>query len=233
MISLLGPLAIEGAKRSRRGLRARALELVAFLALQKEGAQRDEILEALWPGEDPKRSRPRFYQALRDARRLLGDAMASERDRYWLDRSRVRVDVDEFERLLAGAEDEEAGRRERFLAEALALVRDQPLAGLDYPWAGGEIPRLRALMTGLFERMGHLRLKEGEPAAALALAERGIELDRYNEALERVAMNAEGVLELRQAVIDRYERLCRRLDELGLEPERETRILYRQLLGQD
>jgi DNA-binding SARP family transcriptional activator len=46
-------------------------------------------------------------------------------------------------------------------------------------------------------------------------------------------MNAEAVLELRQATIDRYERLRRRLDELGLEPERETRRLYHQLLSQD
>lgn len=41
--------------------------------------------QALWPGEDPKRSRHRLYQAVRDARRLLGEAVASERDRYWLD----------------------------------------------------------------------------------------------------------------------------------------------------
>lgn len=84
LISLLGPLTIRGAKQSRRGLRARALELIAFVALRREGAQRDEILEALWPGEDPKRSRQRLYQAVRDARRLLGDSVASERDRYWL-----------------------------------------------------------------------------------------------------------------------------------------------------
>jgi two-component SAPR family response regulator len=158
--------------------------------------------------------------------------MASEHDRYWLDRSRVRVDIDEFERLLAAADDEEAEQRKELLAEALTLVRDQPLAGAGYPWADGELRRLRALMTSLFERMGYLRLAQGDPATALALAERGIELDRYNEALERLAMNAESKLDLRQAILNRYERLRRRLDELGLEPERETRALSHQLLSQ-
>lgn len=57
LVSLLGPLTVYGGKQSRRGLRARALELIAFLALRREGAQRDEILEALGPGDDPKRSR--------------------------------------------------------------------------------------------------------------------------------------------------------------------------------
>jgi DNA-binding SARP family transcriptional activator len=47
-------------------------------------------------------------------------------------------------------------------------------------------------------------------------------------------MHAEAVLGLRQAVIDRYERLARVLDaQLGLEPERQTRSLYLELLSQN
>lgn len=234
LISLLGPLSIHGAKQSRRGLRARALELIAFLALRREGAQRDEILEALWPGEDPRRSRHRLYQAVRDARRLLGEAVASERDRYWLDRSQVCVDIDDFERLVSEADRRTSSDRERLLESAATLIRSEPLAGCDYIWADSEFRRLRARMVELLERVGSLRLAAGNATAALAASERAIELDPLNEAGHRLAMHAEGALGLREAIIERYERLAQHLEErLGLQPERETRHLYHQLLSQD
>ena len=45
-------------------------------------------------------------------------------------------------------------------------------------------------------------------------------------------MHAESVLGLRQAIVGRYERLCQELDtRFGLEPEHETRVLYRRLLS--
>jgi DNA-binding SARP family transcriptional activator len=242
LISLLGPLSIHGAKQSRRGLRARALELIAFLALRRQGAQRDEILEALWPGEDPKRSRHRLYQAVRDARRLLGDAVASERDRYWLDRKRVRVDVDDLEELVNGGrafsgDGQQAAAGDRrsteALARALSLFRAEPLAGSDYAWAANEIRRLRATHATLVERVGRTRLEAGEARDALELAERGLTVDVLNEGLWRLALEAEGELGLREAIEARYCQLAALLEErLGLEPSRETRGLYLRLLGQ-
>jgi DNA-binding SARP family transcriptional activator len=241
-ISLLGPLTIHGAKRSRRGLRATALELIAFLALQRAGAQRDEILEALWAGEDPRRSRHRLYQAVRDARRLLGDVVASERDRYWLDRDRVRVDVDDLEELLNAARavnrdrQHSAGgdaRRRQLLERALSLFRAEPMAGSDYAWAGSDIRRLRDTHAALLELVGRARLEAGEARDALDVAERGIAVDALNEALWRLALEAEGELGLREAIEARYRQLAALLDErLGLEPSKETRTLYLGLMSQ-
>jgi Bacterial transcriptional activator domain len=54
------------------------------------------------------------------------------------------------------------------------------------------------------------------------------------EAAHQVAMHAESVLGHRQAIVGRYEPLCQELDtRFGLEPEHETRVLYRRLLSQD
>lgn len=234
LIALLGPLTIQGGKRSLRGLRARALELIAFLALRREGAQRDEILEALWPGEDPKRSRDRLYQAVRDARRLLGDAVASERDRYWLDRSRSRVDIDALRRLLDEASRADADHRLQLLENALALFRDEPLAGSDFRWAEGEVRRLRGAYVELLEEVGRANLEAGAGREALDAAERGLAVDVLNEGLWRLAMHAESELGLRDSVARRYEDLRIVLDRrLGLEPARETRALYLKLLGQE
>jgi len=234
LVSLLGPLTVYGGKQSRRGLRARALELIAFLAFRREGVQRDEILEALWPSEDPKRSRHRLYQAVRDARRLLGDAVASERDRYWLDRSRVRVDADELDQFLekAGRAEREGARKE-LLERAVTLFRGEPLAGSDYAWSEGHVRSLRGTYVELLNRVGRARLETGDAQGSLQAAEHGLAVYSLNEALWRLALEAESSLGLREAVTERYDRLRRLLDHrLGLEPDRETRALYRELLSQ-
>jgi DNA-binding SARP family transcriptional activator len=234
LVSLLGPLTIHGGKRSRRGLRARALELIAFLALRREGAQRDEILEALWPGDDPNRSRHRLYQAVRDARQLLGDGVASERDRYWLDRDRVRVDIDELDARLS--ETRLIGSSERgmeLLEDLLKLFRAEPLSGCDYAWAASDIRRLRGTHAELLELVSRARLETGDARAALEAAEYGLGVDALNECLWRLALEAEAELGLREAIERRYHQLQTLLaDRLGLEPSKETRALYIRLLSQ-
>ncbi len=233
-ISVLGPLTITGAKRSRRGLRARALELIAYLALHPRRVQRDELLEAFWPGVDPRRTRPRLRQAVRDARRLLGNAVAGEHECYWLDRAAADVDLDELERLLSevrGTEDDQVVQR--LLEQALALFAGEPLAGSDYPWSEGDLRQLRVTYVELLERVGRIRLGSGEPRRALELAERALTFDGLNEGLWRLALEAESALGLREAVDERYERLRALLAErLGLEPDQATRSLHRMLLGQ-
>jgi DNA-binding SARP family transcriptional activator len=150
-----------------------------------------------------------------------------------LDRSKADVDLDRFNALLAEAALRGNADREQLLERARALVRREPLAGLDRPWAAGEVRHLRGVVAALFHQLGELRLNR-DPAAALASAEEAIALDPYAESAQRLAMRAEATLGLREAVIERYENLRRELDtKLGLEPERETRLLYRRLLSQD
>lgn len=233
-VRLLGPLALEGGVGDGHAVRASAHELLAYLALHPEGASRDQLLEALWPGADPRLSRQRLWQSASDARRLLGSALRRERERYRLDRRRVRVDLDELERLLAAADRAEDATAERELRErAFALFRGEPLAGADYPWAEGELRRLRACFVELAERLGGLRLAAGDARGALAACERGLAVDALDERLWRLAMEAEAGLGLREGLARRDEALRALLAErLGLEPERETRALYRRLLGQ-
>jgi DNA-binding SARP family transcriptional activator len=232
-ISVLGPLTITGAKRSRRGLRARALELIAYLALHPRAVHRDELLEAFWPGADPRRARPRLRQAVRDARRLLGSAIAGEHECYWLERAGADVDLDELERLLAAANTAEPEDAQPLLDRALRLFRGEPLAASDYAWGESEIRRLRATFVDLLEQVARHRLQAGEARAALDATERGLKIDALNESLWRLAMEAESAIGLREAVGERYERLRALLDErLGLEPAHETRLLHRSLLAQ-
>ena len=68
---------------------------------------------------------------------------------------------------------------------------------------------------------------------ALQMADQAIALDGLHEPSWRLALQAEHALGLRESITRRYDELADALDEqLGLEPARETRVIYRQLLGQ-
>jgi two-component SAPR family response regulator len=233
-IALLGPAAIAIRESEGRRLRSKARQLVVYLALHARGATTDELAAAVFPDLAEEPGRRRVWRSISDVRAELGDVFARSGDRYVLDRKVVAIDIDEFDILLAQAHNETDAVRERLLRQALALVRGDPLAGTDYPWAAGDVRHLRAKIVALLHELGELRLADGNATGALAAAERAIKFDADDESAQRLAMRAEAALGLRDAIVDRYERLCKELDtRFGLEPDRETRALYRRLLSQD
>lgn len=230
-ISVLGPLRIEGSARPPKRVATR--ELIAYLALHPKGAGREEVIEALWPDGDPKKTKPRLWESATDARAALGDAWIAEGERYRLDREKVQIDLDQLDRLLAASTDPDGETEPKALEAALELWRGEPLQGCDYAWADGHIHRLHATLIGLLERTGHARLEHGDAQGALEVAEQAIALDQFHEASWRLALQADYALGLRESITRRYDDLAHALDQqLGLRPTRETRVMYRELLGQ-
>jgi DNA-binding SARP family transcriptional activator len=231
---MLGPVEIATPTPGDRALRSLTQQLVVYLSLRRNGAITDELADALLPALAADRARGRIWRALSEARSQLGDVIRRSGDHYVLDRAAVVSDIDEFEAFLAQANAERGAERARLLERALALVRGEPLAGADYPWAAGDVRHLRAKVVDCLHELGELQLDDDNAAGALAAAERALEFDPDDESAHRLAMRAESALGLRDAIAERYERLARTLDErYGLEPEQETRGLYRRLLSQD
>ena len=226
-ISLVGRLRVGGADGEGASERA-TRGLIAYLVLKRAPATMDELTEALWPGENPVKTRQRLWKAKRQAQRLLGNTLVRQHDGYALDRARLRTDIDELDAL---RQTEALGREE--LERAATLTQEEPLVDLDYPWVEGERRRLQAMQGELLERLAAAQLAAGDANGALAAAERLIQLDRLNERGWCLAMEAEGELGNRQAILDRYELLRSELDErLGLRPSPETKQSYRRLLEQ-
>jgi len=149
-VLLLGPLELTGCKK-KQPRRQATTELIAYLATQRRRASRDELLEALWPGDDPRRSAARFYQAVSEGRKLLGDAFQRDRDTYTLNREQLQVDLDALDRLRSNAEATTEDEQLVLLERALALFRGEPLAGIDALWAATEQRRLTALRADILE----------------------------------------------------------------------------------
>ena len=235
-ISVLGQPVIEGGRRYGRKLRGSTRDLLAYLALRPNGAHRDQLTDELWPDQPPDRARNRLWRAMADARSHFGDAIIIRNsDHYRLNRTAARVDLDELrEQQAALANSPSSDEELACLEAALALFRGEPFEGSDLPWAENEQRRLHALRLEFLERAGRNRLSRGDASGALADAEAGLAQEPYNESLARVAMQAEAALGLRTALISRYEKLRELLErELGLQPHRETRFLFRTLLGQE
>jgi len=233
-IALLGPLEIITPTQRSRGLRSKTKEVLAYLALHPRGAAIDELVAAVWPDLDDDKARTGVWRAISDTRSQLGDVFLHSGDQYELDRSALAIDIDEFNFLLAQASVDRDAARAQLLERALALVRGHPLAGSDYPWATGDLHHLRARIVDLLHQLGELKLTDGDTLGALALAGKAIGYDPDNESAQRLAMRAEAALGLKDAVMERYEQLGKRLDtRFGLEPERATRLLYKHLLSQD
>ena len=231
-VRLLGPFELTGCKKKQPRRQATA-ELLAYLATQRRPVGRDQLLEALWPGDDPRRSAARFYQAASEARKLLGDAFVRARDTYILDREQLHVDLDELDQLREQARGIDDGREPVLLERALALFRGEPLTGIEALWADSEQRRLTSLRLNFLERLGRLRLESGDAAGALELTGEAAALDGSNENVIQLAMQAEAALGRREAVVERFERLQRELDErFGLRPSSETKRLFRRLLSE-
>lgn len=151
---MLGQLELTGTKKKQLR-RQSTRELIIYLAIKRRPASRDELLEALWPGDDPRRSTARFYQAVSEARKLLGGAFQRNRDIYKLEH--VRTDIDELEQLRDHAAASNGDEQRALLECALELFRGEPLTGIDALWAEDEQRRLTALRIDLLVHAGRLR----------------------------------------------------------------------------
>jgi CSLREA domain-containing protein len=213
--------------------------LLAYLAVESDRPHRREKLAGmLWPGRPERAARRNLSQALHHLRRAIGDLEAErpflivtshavQFDRssdYWLDGE-----------VFAGAL-EQGGMGE--LAEGVAAYRGRFLSGFslgDSPafeeWSLVRREQLRRQALGALDRLVAYHEERGERERALNFAWRQVELEPCWERGQRAVMRLLAVSGRRSAALAQYE-ACRRAlaEELGVDPEKETRRLHRRIL---
>jgi DNA-binding SARP family transcriptional activator len=215
--------------------RRKSEALLAYLALHLGQTQaRDKLAALLWGEASDERARHSLRQALVTLRRALpGQAAAclvEEGDTIRLDPGAVEVDVALFERLAAEGSPEA-------LERAAALYRGDFLEGIgvDEPpfeeWLRMERERLRELaIEGLAKLLG-LLARGGVIDRAVQVAVRLLALDPAQEPVHRTLMRLYAQQGRRGTALRQYQVCVETLErELGVEPEAETRQLYRELL---
>ena len=166
------PVSSWGSRRSRQLLKR-------LVAGRGWPVTRDELFDLLWPQEtQPHRLGPRLSVQLSLVRRVLRGGVISDRESVRLDLDEVATDLEE---LYQAADDE--GIVAVYGGEFLPDDRFED-------WSDAPRTAARNRFASAARRLGLRALEAGDVEGAVDLAERLIELDRYDEDAHRLRVTA-------------------------------------------
>jgi DNA-binding SARP family transcriptional activator len=226
-IHVLGRTRVESVEGPLEGrwLENRAGQILKYLVAERQRVvYADELVETLW-SDAGARSLPGvryFIHELRDrlepgrARRGNSSFVLRTQGGYTLDRTRVWIDADEFERAVTEGLTRLEARDERGAQEELRrgidmyagdFVADEPYA----EWAIVERDRLRRVAAQGLRALSRLALDGGDLDAAAGDLERLAELEPYDVDVHRELIGLVVRLGRRTEAVRRYEALRRRM----------------------
>ncbi len=226
-IRTLGPveLLVDGGEPPKELLWRKNLALLLYLSRSKGGRRsREHLVGILWGDRPDSTARHSLNEALRVLRRACAaGALESVGDQVVLDVDCVRLDLEEFERLIDAARWEEAA----------AMVRGSWMEGFAVPgcdevedWLAAERSHWNRIATTALLEQGTARLSRGDEIAATELARRALGLDPFSDGAIRLLMESAALRGERASALGLYQEFEARLTaELGIEPEVETAAL--------
>jgi DNA-binding SARP family transcriptional activator/nucleoid-associated protein YgaU len=241
-IRVLGRVAVlDEQGKTVSGLRQHAGGLLAYLVIHRAGADKDDIMEALWPEASLRRAAERLSTEVGNLRRCIRQA-AMDQDaqpvintggRYHLNPSLVDVDVWNFQDALHQATSVTDPALRQAALRAAVFAHTGPVAdGRDYHWL--EPAREQVRRNGIRARL-HLAdlISAEDPHQAADLTKAAAGLDPTNEELARLAMGAHARAGDALAVAARLRHLRSALREIDEDPSPETLTLAAQLQERD
>ncbi|HET7789459.1 MAG TPA: AAA family ATPase [Gemmatimonadales bacterium] len=228
---LLGPLevTVDGHPAPAELLWARNVALLLYLARSgTRGRTREHLAGLLWPEKDDALAKKSLNQALYVVRRYLPrGSLSTSAGSLRLAPGSVDLDIDRFD--ACAAKEDWAG--------AAGLVEGAFLDGFLIPeatgfenWLTAERDAWRQRGVQALSRHGAAELDRGRLDAGVAFARRALALDRHSDAAVRVLMLGLALSGDRAAALDAFESFVATLaDEVGTEPEAETRALAEQV----
>jgi DNA-binding SARP family transcriptional activator len=225
---------VEGRLPGRRG----RLLLVHLAANRDRPVSRDELVEALWPGEPPPRPEAALSVLLSKVRSALGPASIERRAQVrlavadaWIDLEAAAMGIHRAESAVALGDWAGAAGPARI---ALHTANRGILPGADAPWITELRHRLEDMRLRALACVGTSSLRIGgtELPAAERSARALVRLAPFREAGHALLMEAfaaQGNTAEALRVYDDLRHLLR--DELGTAPSVELQALHRRLLG--
>ncbi|MEZ4866281.1 MAG: BTAD domain-containing putative transcriptional regulator [Caldilineaceae bacterium] len=202
--------------------------LLLYLACHGRPLGREQLAELLWPERSQEQGRANLRVAIHRLRQPLDPYLLITRQTVALNRSAsVTLDVADFEARVATGD----------LAAATALYHGPFLAGFyldESPayeqWALLERERLHIVALTAYQQLITQQSTAGQLDAAIASAQRLLQLDPYHEPTHRQLMRLLAQSGQRNAALAQYE-TCRRLlaTELDVPPDETTTALAEQI----
>lgn len=245
-LSLLGLPRVVRADGSIVTFRLRKeLAVLAYLAVEDLAAQpRDQLLGLLWPEASEQAARNNLRVALANLRHTLGPGVLSaDRQTVQLTHDAVALDVATFQELLANSYahhhsgnplcDDCAAR----LKHALELYKGDFFHGFALSdaapfeeWVLVQREALHQQALDALTMLAEYHERAREYPALCEYARRQLELEPWHEPAQRQLMRGLALAGDRDAALTQYARCCQVLaEELGIEPDVETRALYEQI----
>jgi DNA-binding SARP family transcriptional activator len=212
--------------------RRKSRALLYYLAASPAPVTRRHILALLWADHTAETARHNLRSTLYSLRRELGDHLLAEDDTLAL-AGDIEVDARQFALVLGRELPDDAA-----LSAALALYQGDFLADFDLPdtpdyddWITVEREHYRRLAINGYATLSRRHEARGDYAPALAALARALDIDPFQEDLQRAGLRLHYLAGDRAGAIRRYEELVRLLDaEMGVPPMAETRALYDAIL---
>jgi DNA-binding SARP family transcriptional activator/Flp pilus assembly protein TadD len=243
-VRLLGPFRImvggtlvEESRWSRR----KPKQVFKLLALQPHHQlHREQLMETLWPEQEPESASNSLHKAIHLARRALEPELHSAADSHFIltqgqqiilsAPGGVQVDVEDFEHAAASAIE---GGNILAYESALELYRGDLLPEDRYEdWVATRREPLGAIYQELLMRLARLYEARGQYGQSVARFKEIIERDPANEEAHRHLMRLYAGTHHRQQALRQYE-ACRAAlrKELDAEPEPATVELHGQIIA--
>jgi predicted ATPase/DNA-binding SARP family transcriptional activator len=202
--------------------------LLLYVACHRRPLGRDQLAELLWPERSQDQGRANLRVAIHRLRQHLDPYLLITRQTVALNpNAPVTLDVAHFEAHVAADE----------LAAATALYHGPFLAGFyldESPayeqWALLERERLHVVALTAYQQLITQQSHDGQLDAAIASAQRLLQLDPYHEPIHRQLMRLLAQAGQRNAALAQYE-TCRHLlaTELAVPPDEMTTALAEQI----
>lgn len=224
--------------------RRAVLALLAYLAVNNSQIRQKhprELLSALlWPDINQIKAFTNLRHTLWETQKVLGPGwLVIERETISINPdANLWVDVHRFESLLLeGQKQSDISLRIPLLTECVKLYRHHFLTGFNLKnsppfdeWSLSRADELRHRLTESLTLLTEDYCLLGNAGAALPYARRLVTLDPLNESAHRVLMQVYIQVGQHNAALKQYQNLEQILrKELGLDPQPETRTLYKQI----
>lgn len=235
-LNLLGQVGIFLDGKPVTGFKSsKAIAVLSYVALSEQPCARSTLAGLLWGDLPEANARMNLRQVLSNLRRLIGDhltitrrAVAFNRDsRYWLDVEALETTLNNIS---ATIEFEQA-------KEAVALYRGDFLEGLVVhqalafeEWVAQQRNWQKELVINALSHLVEHYEAAGNEEAGIYFARRLLTLEPWQERTHRKLMRLLALSGQRSAALAQYH-LCRQIlvEELDVEPEPETTMLYEHL----